>query len=186
MKQLRIVLGVLVLMFLVQCKTQCKIADEGTTHGVVGVEKEVDMKIIDVKGQEKHTVFYQEWIAGVQYGGSGVNLYIQASVIDQDIAVVAYFRGQQQVLEQIIYDGQEFLIGRFKTAINQPKDFVMSDNPVQEVGNADKLMDLAAGLDKNEAIITYEKSGKSYQVVFRNISEIEQLLYPSPPRPNDE
>ena len=180
MKQLKVVLWGIVVLFVWQCKTHC---NDVTAKDVVGTSKYKNERIIDVKGQKVSKVFYQEWIAGVQYGGSGVNLYIQTSLIGQNKGVVAYFRGQKQGLEQMNYDGQQFLIGRFKTAINQPKDFVMSDNPVQEVGNADKLLNLAAGFDKNEAIVTYENSGKSYQVVFKNIAEIEQLLYPSaPPR----
>ena len=180
MKQLKVVLGVVFLLLMIGCKSSVAKDD-------IGPKKEVELKIIDMKGQERHKVFYQEWIAGVQYGGSGVNLYILASTIGVDTAVVAYFRDQKKDLKQVSYDGQEFLIGRFKTAINQPKDFVMSNDPIQELGNADKLLDLAQGLDKNEAIVCYKKSGQLYQVTLKNIAEMEQLLYPSPPPPpNDE
>ncbi|MEZ4856918.1 MAG: hypothetical protein R2812_10640 [Gelidibacter sp.] len=127
-------------------------------------------------------VYFQRWTAGVEGGGSGINLYIElASELPKNIQLDSvYFRGKAAKFEtkpqnKLLY------IGRFKTEFNPSKDLIMSNDSLNEYGNemSVNIKKLPFNLKENEGIISYKegKNTKYYKV--ENIVEKRVLNYPS-------
>lgn len=126
-------------------------------------------------------VYYQKWTAGIQSGGSGINLFIPVKDLNIELDSV-YFRGNAAKLE--VKSGEViFYIGRFKTDFNQPKDIVMSSDPNEEYGNQldSKATVIPFDLKDDECVISYIKDDKTLYYKISNIQQKEPLYYPSAP-----
>lgn len=129
-------------------------------------------------------VYFQKWIAGVEGGGSGLNIFIHVKETSPRLDSV-YFRGKVINLE--IEENGLLYIGRFLTSLNQKKDLVMSNEPKAEYGNQapETLQKLPFDLSETECIISYQKGGKISYFKIENIVEKEMIAYPSAP-PNKQ
>ena len=123
--------------------------------------------------------YAQQWIAGIQGGGSGINVYIPV----EDTSVILdsiYFRGQKEKLE-FKGNNQNMYVGRFLTEVNHNKDIILSSNMKEESKN--KLPELKEKMpfefNDNECIVTYLKSGKTMYYKISNIKTKQSLHYPS-------
>ncbi|MBO6605427.1 hypothetical protein [Psychroserpens sp.] len=135
------------------------------------LQKEAPISIADV--------YYQEWIAGVQGGGSGINLFI--SVSDSDITLeTVYFRGEVAKLEVKPSNPNQY-IGRFKTEMNQPKDIILSSDPKEEYGNKmpQKKDKFPFELADNECVISYTVNDEIKYFKISNIKNKPVINYPS-------
>ena len=129
-------------------------------------------------------VYCQKWVAGVQGGGSGMNLMIPVEEFKVSLDSV-YFRGKGVILEK---DEQaKMYIGRFKDPLNNPKDYVMSGDPKEEYGN--KLPDVSKGirfdLKDNECVVSYKVKEVTQYFKIENVIEKEFVPYPTAP-PNKQ
>lgn len=129
-------------------------------------------------------VYFQKWIAGVEGGGSGLNIFIPAKETIPKLDSV-YFRGKGMNLE--IEENGSLYIGRFKTGLNQKKDIVMSNDPNAEYGNKapETLQKIPFTLKETECVISYQKDGKTMYFKIDDIVEKEMIAYPSAP-PNKQ
>lgn len=126
----------------------------------------------------------QSWVAGVEGGGSGINLFIP---LPEDIPEniqwdSIYFRGKVAKLE--IIDGTPLmLVGRFKKQFNQKKDIVMSSDSNLEYGNELlKLEDkIPFDLKDYECVISYIRGSKKEYYKFEKVIEKTPEYYPSAP-----
>lgn len=133
-------------------------------------------------------VYSQKWVAGVQGGGSGINLYIPISdEIPQNIQLDSiYFRGKAAKLESI--KGKTVLyVARFENNFNQKNDIVMSNDPKQEYGNeAPSLQtNIPFDLKDSEGVVSYKEADKTKYFKIGNITEKLPEHYPSAP-PNKQ
>ena len=126
-------------------------------------------------------VYFQRWNAGIQGGGSGINLFIP--VTDNNVVLDSvYFRGKSAKLETKTTDTSLY-IGRFKTEFNQPKDIVMSSNPLDEYNNPlpiqkEKIPFILKG---SECVVSYKDGQTTKYFKIENIIEKEAINYPSAP-----
>ena len=68
-------------------------------------------------------VYYQNWVAGVQGGGAGFNIFIPVSDNPKNIMFDSvYFKGKKAKLE---FSNNTIFIGRFKTTKNRIRDINM-------------------------------------------------------------
>lgn len=127
-------------------------------------------------------VYCQSWVAGVQGGGSGINLFISTpSELPNTIQLDSvYFRGkvakmQRQAGGKIIY------VAYFRTEFNQKTDIIMSGNAQEEYGNAlpKKTTKIPFKLKENECVISYKNGSKTQYYKIENIVEIQPEHYPS-------
>nr|WP_321234022.1 hypothetical protein [uncultured Psychroserpens sp.] len=130
-------------------------------------------------------VYCQNWIAGVQGGGSGLNLFIPT----MDVSIVldsVYFRGKVTKLE-INPNNKQLYIGRFKSEINQPKDIILSSDPKEEYTNKMPIKEakMPFELNDNECVVSYQKGEKTLYYKIPNVIQKEPLNYPSS-RPNKQ
>lgn len=127
-------------------------------------------------------VYYQHWIAGVQGGGSGINLYIPIiSNVNKVEFDSVYFRNKVVKLE---FPNENLAIGRFKTSSNQKKDFIMSSEPYAEYGNQVPNLNknIPFKVEDNQCIISYKDKGKIKYFKVDSIIKKELQAYPSVPK----
>lgn len=123
-------------------------------------------------------VYFQEWTAGVQGGGSGINLFIPVS--DSSIILEkVFFRGDVAKLE-VKPSNPKLYIGRFKTEINQPVDIILSSDSKEEYNNKlpQKDKSIPFELKDNECVISYTSNGKIAYFKVSNIRKEAAVNYP--------
>lgn len=126
-------------------------------------------------------VYYQDWVAGIKGGGSGVNIFIPFSENPKGIILDSvYFKGKQAKLE---LRNNNVFIGRFKTTVNEKQDIIMSNEPYAEYGN--KLPQAPQktpfNLEEDECIVSYSDNDKVKYFKIENIIKRESKLYQSTP-----
>jgi hypothetical protein len=130
-------------------------------------------------------VYYQAWIAGIEGGGAGLNIYIPTEDNSIELDSV-YFRGKAAKLEFKNQNGIIY-IGRFISDFNKKKDIVMSNEPNTEFGNEMPKMPpkIPFELKDNECVISYKEGKKTKYFKVSNIVEKDLIPYPSAP-PNKQ
>lgn len=132
------------------------------------------------------TAYYQHWVAGIQGGGSGINLFIQTEGFSKENIQLdsVYFRGKASKFE-VKPNNPSLFIGRFSLKSNQKKDIIMSNKPKAEYGN--ELPELKTKipfeLKDNECVVSYKEGDKTKYFKIENLVEQPPQYYPSaPPR----
>lgn len=130
-------------------------------------------------------VYFQKWIAGIEGGGAGLNIYIPTEDNSIELDSV-YFRGKATKLE-IKNQNRIIYIGRFISDFNKKKDIVMSNEPYTEFGNEMPKMPqkIPFELKDNECVISYKEGKKTKYFKVSNIVEKDLIPYPSAP-PNKQ
>ena len=123
-------------------------------------------------------VYCQNWVAGVQGVGAGLNLFIPVT----DLSIVldsVYFRGKVTKLE--LRQDNLLYVGRFKTNLNQSKDIIMSSDPKEEYANQMpvKEKEIPFQLEDDECVVSYKKNEKVLYYKISNIIQKTPLNYPS-------
>ena len=120
--------------------------------------------------------YFQSWIAGIQGGGSGINLYLpsQNTTFKLDSA---YFRGMTSKVK-IINTG---FVSHFKTTLNQKEDIIMSEEDNAEYGNQipENKNPFPFQLKENECVISYLEDNRTKYFKILNLYEMPIQLYPS-------
>ncbi len=130
-------------------------------------------------------VYFQKWIAGVEGGGSGLNIFIP--VTDNSIVLDSvYFRGKAAKLELKQQDSM-FYVGRFISDLNTKKDIIMSNEPYAEYGNEmpKTSIKIPFELKENECVISYKEGKETKYFKVDNIVEKDLIPYPNAP-PNKQ
>lgn len=126
-------------------------------------------------------VYFQEWVAGVQGGGSGTNIFIE--VKDENIVLESvYFRGKISNFENKPSKSKLF-IGRFKSKTNTQQSIITSSSDEKVVD-----LDFPFKLKENECIISY-KDDKNSDLKYYKITDVkekplEALPMSAPPNNN--
>jgi len=125
-------------------------------------------------------VMFQNWVAGVQGGGSGI--YMLIHVVSNKNNVVfdsIYFRGYKAEIEI----GKMGYVANIKTEINQREDIIMSNNGQDEFGNKPPLKDsnFPFNLAENECVISYIEKDITKYLKVNNLVEKPREEYPSAP-----
>ncbi|WP_431133158.1 hypothetical protein [Psychroserpens mesophilus] len=165
MKSLKQISFLMVMIILMVSFSQCSTAQK--------LQKKPPVKIGET--------YAQKWVAGIQEGGSGINVFIPV----KDTAVTLdsiYFRNQKVNLEFNNGD-QAFYIGRFKIDFNQKQDIILSSDMKEEAKNVlPKLKEeMPFELKDDECIITYRKGSQTLYFKISNIKIKQPLHYPSAP-----
>ena len=128
--------------------------------------------------------YCQDWIAGTQGGGSGINIFIPVvKEVPKGIQLDSvYFRGKGTTLE-FIQDENALYVGRFISKFNQKPDMVMSRDPREEYFNEipQVTAKIPFELKDSECVITYKENNLVKYFKIENISEKATLNYPSAP-----
>ncbi|OED34941.1 hypothetical protein AB832_06655 [Flavobacteriaceae bacterium (ex Bugula neritina AB1)] len=126
--------------------------------------------------------YFQKWVAGVQGGGSGFNVYLPLSS-ETDIELnEIYFRGKK--VELLLRSDKPVYVGRYTDPNSVKRDKIMSSDPKEEFKNQVPVIEekIPFELKGNECIIGYTKEGKKGYFKLDTLKEKEILAYPSAPR----
>lgn len=123
--------------------------------------------------------YFQEWVAGVQGGGFGINVFIQVN--DKNVILDSiYFRGEVTELKTKPANASLF-IGRFKGEANtqEPSLITTTDEKVEEV-------DFPFNLKENECVVSYKDGDKLKYFKITDMKEkpLEALPMSAPPNKN--
>lgn len=119
--------------------------------------------------------YYQKWVAGVEDGGSGVNIHINFSEMDPNVVIQnIYFKNQVLEAKGNVNDPMQF-VGYLK---NEAKSGVIMDsNPMKEAQNTPSKKSQFE-LQDNEAVVEYLFAGKKNFYKISSISEKNMIPYP--------
>jgi len=132
-------------------------------------------------------VYSQKWIAGVQGGGSGINVFLKLKDNNHNVVFDSiYFRGKGAKLET--NPDRNFCVGRFSTPFNKKQDVILSDKPKGEFGNEAPIIPKKPPFDlkDSECVISYKENNSTKYFKIEKIKEKQMVSYPSPPPPNKQ
>lgn len=127
---------------------------------------------------------FQKWFGGTQEAGKGIHFNLIFSEISEDVLLQKiYFRGKEEVLKQYPKNRNLYratFVDKFK------EDVVLDSNPVKEMDNPRPSLasEIPFELKSNEAVIQYQKGTKTFYYKIENITEKEEVAYPSS-KPDD-
>ena len=128
-------------------------------------------------------VYFQSWVAGVEGGGSGINIFIpiKETTLGNFELDSVYFRGKVAKLET--KTDKTLYIGRFSTPANQQIDIKMTNEPNGEYGNTVTALseNFPFQLKDNECVVGYKDNNQTKYYKIENISEKDRVDYPSAP-----
>ena len=185
--------GILILTCLLMSMSNCKSAQQVEEKDQMVIEKIVTENEEPIAG-----AYFQKWVAGVQGGGSGINLYIPINEEDSLYAcqndptrnqyTQVYFKGLKATLADTNVNGQLYYVAHFKTALNSKRDLVMDGNTKAEYGNQTPVditpIDPPIPIKEDEALITYMKNETVQYIKISGIKEKPMLAYPMQRRPD--
>ncbi len=125
-------------------------------------------------------VNFNTWIAGMQDGGSGVEIRFEMSEMEDVVLNRAYFRESAGKVTRSS-DGYE---ARFRTDNGREQDIIMSGDVTEEAVNTPPVAErFPFPLAKNEIGVSYTENGVLKYTKFTNVEERTEVAYPSaPPR----
>ena len=140
-------------------------------------------KTIELTKESISEVYYQKWVAGVRGGGSGIDLYINKSVVGDKKLITAYFKGKSVKFNSIAMNSNVY-IAHFNGEANQKYDLNMEADAINEYGNKipTKKDSIPFKLAINDAVVTYLENNTLMYLKLLNIPKKETLAYPSAPR----
>ena len=126
--------------------------------------------------------YYNSWIAGIEGGGSGINVFLPVSDIRNIVVDSMHFRGEKSAVET----RDKLIIGHFRYSTNPKKDIIMSSNPQDEYNNKRVLKRDTSpfSLTQNECVISYRVKDKRLYYKLSNLKKGEAIAYPSAPPKN--
>ena len=124
--------------------------------------------------------YYQKWIAGVQGGGAGINLFIPVDELPENIQLEKVFF--QKMAAPIKKETDTLWVARFVTNVNRERDIVMSNNPIEEAVNTPQEQgNFPFRLEDTEAGLSYRQDGVLKYSKILNLKEKTSVAYPSAP-----
>lgn len=126
--------------------------------------------------------YFQQWVAGVQQGGSGIKIHIEIVDIQEGVTVKdIYFRGRKQKAINVGSNIDMYTVN-FKKEAN--RDINMDIDPKKEATNTppDKF---PFTLEDDSAVVSYDYNGELFFVKVAEMDEKPLLAYPGG-NPNKE
>ncbi|MGB0788499.1 MAG: hypothetical protein ACPG7E_07490 [Marinirhabdus sp.] len=125
--------------------------------------------------------YFQEWVAGVREGGSGINVTVVLKETPPNVVLQSlYFRNKKSTLKAIAGYPLQYM-AYFK---NAPKpDIIMDGQAPKEAANTPPEP-FPFNLRDNEAVVAYAVSGKLHFHKISPLAEKPMVAYPSA-RPDD-
>lgn len=119
--------------------------------------------------------YYQKWVAGVQGGGSGIDVYIHKSLLAQKTADSIYFRGKITAAKST----NNMYVGYFKDEVNH---FSQEPETNTETAKFDTENTFPFHLKSNEAVLSYTEAGIVKYVKLEGLLKKQSPDYPSAPQ----
>ncbi|QIE59949.1 hypothetical protein G5B37_10350 [Rasiella rasia] len=120
--------------------------------------------------------YYQDWVAGIQGGGSGTNIHLRFETADPEVTFLnAYFKNNSAPLERKMTSAIAY-VANIKRGKTRP-DVIMDSNPIKEAQNTPPKK-LPLEISSEDVAITYRYKENTFVYVIKNIERKEMLAYP--------
>ena len=166
--------SLILFVFILQlCLSQCN-----STKNTMDMTETIDSS----KGLNS-VIYYQNWVAGIEGGGSGTDLYINKELVAGKELKTAYFKGRIVDFDSSV-NQSNFFIARYKGNTNWKKDKNMDADTIKEYGNEAPVdaSEFPFNLASNEAMVSYYENGIIKYLKLTNITKKASLAYPSMPK----
>lgn len=130
---------------------------------------------ITIENTAQPKAYYQKWVAGVQGGGSGMDVVIHKSLVGDKKLDSVYFRNKAVALEQ----KNNNFIGYFKGDANH---FVHEENTTSQENIIENTEDFPFNLAQNEAVISYTKGTTVKYIKLEGLLKKQSPDYPKAPQ----
>ena len=124
---------------------------------------------------EVGSVYVQDWIAGVQGGGSGTNFYVTFSNIEEGVVFENVYFGKRGTALVSAPNVRVQYMGYFKNATNT--NVIMDGETINEAVNTPPLVS-TFNLAEEEAVLSYTMKGKLNHYKLSGVERKEPLAYP--------
>ena len=123
--------------------------------------------------------YYNSWVAGIEGGGAGINVFLPTTESPKIIIDSLHFRGEKSAVET----RDQLIIGRFKYSTNRKKDIIFSSNLQDEYRNKlpPSIDKTPFSLTQNECVISYQVNNKRFYYKISNLKRQRDIAYPSAP-----
>jgi hypothetical protein len=123
--------------------------------------------------------YYNSWVAGIEGGGAGINVFFPTTKPSKIIIDSLHFRGEKSAVET----RDQLIIGRFKYTTTRKKDIIFSSDRRAEYGNTLPTQIDASpfSLSQNECVISYLVNNKRLYYKISNLKKGGSIAYPSAP-----
>ena len=122
------------------------------------------------------SAYAQDWIAGVQGGGSGTNFYVTFSSIKEGVVFEYVYYGKKGTPLVSSPNVRVQYIGYFKNAMHT--DVIMDGETINEAVNTPPLVS-TFDLADDEAVFSYTKDGERMHFKISGVERKEPIAYPS-------
>ncbi len=130
----------------------------------------------EIISQENSTIYYQKWIAGVQGGGSGINIHINFKTPLEENITLEKVQILNYETSEINKTNNNQYVCAVRTEFNTK---ILDENPENEYGNQPPIINKRDALDEGVVKLYFKKNGKTVTQTFNNVKEKELLAYPS-------
>ena len=164
MKNMRTILFFITASLLLFSFSNCGSAQEKST---MSLEQNPPFKI--------DSSYYQDWIAGIQGGGTGTNIHITFKSIDKDVVIQNIYFHNQKLEAKTTQLNSTMVNGHLINDNN--KRIIMDSDPIKEAANTPKEL-FPFELEENQAVIEYWFGGKKNYYKVSNLMKKEIIPYP--------
>lgn len=120
--------------------------------------------------------YFQKWVAGIKEGGSGTNVSILLSDINEEVLIKDIFFGDKIAKANQSAQNVDLYTANFLNEKN--RDLIMSGDTTQEAKN--KVPQISPfSLSEKEAVISYSLKDETYYYKISNLDEKPLIAYPS-------
>ena len=133
-------------------------------------------KIDNIQPVAVTQAYYQEWVAGIKEGGTGINLYIPLSDAQNDLNLqYAYFKGHKIKLNK--KPNENVYVGKHQNQTDD--DRIMSSDPKKEYANKVPYTEkIPFDLQGDQCVIAYSKEGKEGFFKIEKLTKKQMEGYP--------
>ena len=120
--------------------------------------------------------YFQTWVAGIQGGGSGIDVFFPVKDLNNIIPDSIHFRGQRV---KAVYKNK-MILGHFSTPKNQHQDIILSNEPLAEANNQllPKQDHSAFELEPNTCVLSYIIDNKRFYYKITDLIQRKSNSYP--------
>lgn len=125
--------------------------------------------------------YFQEWVAGIEEGGSGFNVVLPLKEASDVELKEVYFQGKK--IELLPSSDNKRYLGNYKHPEYKKSDMIMSDDPKKEYGNQLPVIEkpIPFTLNNNEAVISYMEGDIKKYFKISGITKKPMVAYPQAP-----
>ncbi|UZO81665.1 hypothetical protein NBT05_04140 [Aquimarina sp. ERC-38] len=127
--------------------------------------------------------YFQEWVAGIEEGGSGFNVILPIKETPEVELKEVYFQGKK--IDLTFNPNSKRYSGNYKHSVYKKKDMVMSNDPKKEYGNQLPVIEkpIPFTLENNEAVVSYMDGNVKKYFKITGITKKRMMAFPeAPPR----